>query len=90
LLKDSGGPPNGLRRHERRGRTRTGLLLLTREYAAPEQVRSAPVTTATDIYALGLLLYELLVGRRPFDLRGKTATEIERTICELEGPPNVE
>jgi serine/threonine protein kinase len=71
-------------------RTRTGLLLLTPDYAAPEQVRSAPVTTATDIYALGLLLYELLVGRRPFDLRGKTATEIERTICELEGPPNVE
>jgi eukaryotic-like serine/threonine-protein kinase len=65
-------------------RTQTGLLLLTPEYAAPEQLRGEAVTTATDVYALGVILYELLVGRRPFDLRGKSPSEIERIVCEEE------
>ena len=66
--------------------TRTGVLPMTPEYAAPEQVRGEPVSTATDVYALGILLYTLLAGRRPYDLRGRSAAEIERIVCEVEPP----
>ena len=70
--------------------TRTGLLALTPEYAAPEQVRGDPVTTATDVYALGAVLYELLAGRRVHAFERRTPTEIERVICELEpAAPNL-
>jgi serine/threonine-protein kinase len=62
--------------------TRTGLRVMTPEYASPEQVRSAPVTTASDIYALGMILYELLTGQRPYQLRGLTPGEVERIVCE--------
>jgi serine/threonine-protein kinase len=59
---------------------------LTPEYAAPEQVRGEPTSTATDVYQLGLLLYELLAGRRPLDFRNRSLTEIERVVC-TEPPP---
>lgn len=70
--------------------TRTGLVMLTPEYAAPEQVKGEPVTTASDVYALGLLLYELLTGRRPFHVESLTMPELLRAVCEEEPkPPSV-
>ncbi|MEZ4587828.1 MAG: protein kinase [Gemmatimonadales bacterium] len=48
--------------------TRTGLRLMTPAYAAPEQLRGEPVGMHTDIYSLGVILYELLTGRLPFDV----------------------
>ncbi len=67
--------------------TRTGQLLLTPEYAAPEQVRGEPITTATDVYQLGLLLYELLAGVRPFELSGRRPSDVERIVAEGEPAP---
>jgi serine/threonine-protein kinase len=66
--------------------TRTGLRLMTPEYASPEQMRGACITTATDVYGLGLVLYELLSGRRPHRLRGRSASEAERIILTEEPP----
>src|SRR5215471_16751966 len=58
--------------------------MLTPEYANPELVRGEPITTASDVYSLGVLLYVLLTGRRPHRGPMTTAPEIERAICEEE------
>ncbi len=55
-------------------------LLLTPAYASPEQVTGAPITTASDIYSLGVVLYELLVGARPLEFSNKSPVEIEETL----------
>jgi serine/threonine protein kinase len=61
--------------------TQAGLQVMTPEYAAPEQVRGDAVTTATDTYALGVALYELLTGHRPYYFEHRSPAEIERVIC---------
>lgn len=62
--------------------TRTGLLPMTPNYASPEQVRGEPVTAASDVYQLGVVLYEILTGVRPYQVDGHTPSEVERIICE--------
>ncbi len=64
----------------------TGLLMLTPEYASPEQVRGEPVTTASDIYSLGVVLYQLLTGHRPYRFDARTPAEIERVVCRESAP----
>ena len=65
--------------------TRTRLRALTPEYAAPEQITEGAITMATDVYALGVVLYELIAGERPFaGAEAGMAHELERAIVERE------
>ncbi len=61
--------------------TRLQERILTPENAAPEQVLGRPITTATDIYSLGVLLYRLLTGRSPYRLLSYSQLQLERAIC---------
>lgn len=68
--------------------TRPGLLPLTPEYAVPELLRGDPITPAADVYALGLILYELLAGRRVYALDGSpSAVELTRIVCTQDPHP---
>ena len=64
--------------------TRTDWRPMTPEYASPEQIRGHSVTTATDIYSLGVLLFELLTGHRPYRFAGQSLLEIERLVCDTD------
>jgi serine/threonine protein kinase len=64
--------------------TQTGGRMLTPDYASPEQVSGEMVTTSTDIYSLGVVLYELLTGHRPYQLQTQNPIEAFKVICEQE------
>ncbi len=64
--------------------TKTEIRLMTPEYASPEQVRGDIIKTTSDVYSLGVVLYELLTGHRPYRLTSRLRQEIERVICEVE------
>lgn len=65
-------------------RTLTMFRVMTPEYASPEQVKGEPITTATDVYSLGIVLYELLTGLHPYRGQNSTASEIARATSEIE------
>jgi non-specific serine/threonine protein kinase/serine/threonine-protein kinase len=64
--------------------TATMLRVMTPEYASPEQIKSEPITTASDVYSLGVLLYQLLTGHSPYKLKRRTTDEITKAVCEQE------
>ena len=68
-------------------RTVEASAAFTPEYATPEQLLNRPVTTATDVYALGLVLFVLLAGRHPHAAAGNSAVERIRTVVEQDAPP---
>ena len=76
LLDPTGGPAKDV--------TATEFRALTPRYASPEQVTGAPLTTASDVYSLGVLLYELLAGVPPYEIRTRSPEELVLVICRQE------
>jgi eukaryotic-like serine/threonine-protein kinase len=76
LLKADGGAETEL--------TATVVRVMTPEYASPEQIKGERITTSSDVYSLGVLLYELLTGQRPYRVKSRQPEEIAKAICEQE------
>jgi len=70
-----------------RDRTATGVRLFTLGYAAPEQLRGEAVSTVTDLYSMGVVLYKLLTGRLPFETSSNSAVDWERIVLTEEPAP---
>jgi non-specific serine/threonine protein kinase/serine/threonine-protein kinase len=64
--------------------TATAVRVMTPEYASPEQIKGERITTSSDVFSLGVLLYELLTGQRPYRVKSRQAEEIAKAICEQE------
>src|SRR5688572_24952912 len=69
--------------HESINPTASMLRMMTPDYASPEQVQGSDVTPQSDIYSLGVLLYELLTGHKPYDFAGRALHEVSRVICDV-------
>ena len=69
-----------------KAQTRPGMPPMTLDYASPEQVRGETITTATDIYSLGVLLFRLLTGMLPFDWETRSHTALRNAICDADPP----
>ncbi|HTP86826.1 MAG TPA: serine/threonine-protein kinase [Bryobacteraceae bacterium] len=68
--------------------TQTAFRLLTPAYASPEQIRGMPFSVSGDVFSLGVVLYELLVDKRPFGADGASVSEVERAVCD-QAPPSI-
>jgi serine/threonine protein kinase len=66
--------------------TATGFRAMTPEYASPEQLLGKPVTTVSDVYSLGVLLYQVLTSQRPYEFEVRSPEEIARIVCEADPP----
>lgn len=69
------------------GKRHTSLSAMTPAYASPEQVRQEALTTSSDVYSLGVMLYQLIAGVRPYELGGLRPAEAEHVVCDFQPEP---